>query len=143
MSERRKQTAQQKLNNFLRSDLAKTYPLCATKKLILHALASYCYYKDECDPSLAAIAEYCCLKDIEKMSIHLHELMGLCLIKITERKGRRNLYLWLVPHIPDEEIYRKKGVDKSKISCVKVKKDEKPPRSKRGSNPPAQRGVVH
>jgi hypothetical protein len=112
----RKQTAQQKLNNFLRSEEAKTYPLCITKKMILHALASYCYYKEECNPSLKSICEYTSLLDPENVAFHLSELEMLSLIKITKKNGSRNKYLWLIPEIKDQEIYRKKSVDKIRIS---------------------------
>jgi Helix-turn-helix domain len=107
MTGNRKQTAQQRLNNFLRSDLAKTYPLCTIKRMVLHALASYCYYKNECNPSLPTLAEYCQLKDPEKMSKHLDALQSLGLIEITRVKGKTNNYKWLVPEIDSGEIYSK------------------------------------
>lgn len=110
----RKQTAQQKLNNFLRSEEAKTYPLCQTKKLILHALASYCYYKTTCNPSLKSLCDYCSLSDTDTVVLHLRELQGLGLIKITTKNGCTNTYDWLIPEIKDEEIYTKKGVDNSR-----------------------------
>lgn len=114
MSKVRIQTAQQRLNNFLRSDLAKTYPLCGMKRLILHALASYTYYKNDCDPSLKSISDYIQFKDTKNIAKHLDELAQLCLIEIIKKNGRRNSYIWLIPDIGDELIYAKKGVDKKK-----------------------------
>jgi|SRR6185437_7763147 len=122
----RKQTAQQKLNNFLRSDEAKTYPLCSTKRLILHSLASYCYYKDECNPSYASLHDYTGLTDRDTLRDHLRDLEALNLIIITVKKGTRNKYQWNVPFIADEDIYRKKDVDK-----------KAGPRKVGGSTPPS------
>lgn len=109
----RKQTAAQKLTNFLRSDEGKTYPLCNVKVSLLHALASYFYYKTECNPSLAGLADYARLTDLENISDHLYGLQLLGFIDIKKENGKRNVYIWKVPYIKDEEIYKKKSVDKS------------------------------
>ncbi len=106
------------------------------KRLILHALASYCYYNLECNPSLNSICDYTGIKKTEVISHHLSELAAICLIEIVRKKGVRNKYIWLIPDIPDEEIYRKKSVDK-------IGKTTKPPPPKGGSNHPLQKGVVH
>lgn len=116
----RTQTAQQKLNNFLRSDEGKTYPLCSTKVNILHALASYFYYNLECHPSLASLADYARLNDSENISDHLYGLQLLGLIDIKKENGKSNVYTWKIPLIEDKEIYRKKAVNKDR-------KTKKPP----------------
>ncbi len=134
----RKQTAQQKLNNFLRSDLAKQYPLCASRRLILHALASYCYYKEECDPSLSSLMDYTQFVD-SYIRKNLHDLQALGLIKIVHKSGYRNKYKWLVPYVSDEEIYRKKSVHKSGKTRDKSKT---PPLQGRG-DPASTREGLH
>lgn len=108
----RKQTAQQKLNNFLRSPLAKEYPLCGSRRLILHALASYCYYSNDCNPSIPSLMDYTQMAD-SYVRKNLQALEALSLISIERKNGVRNKYIWKVPYVPDEDIYRKKGVDKS------------------------------
>jgi hypothetical protein len=135
---KRKQTAQQKLNNFLRSDLAKTYPLCVAQIITLHALASYCYYNEQCNPSIPALMEYTCLCD-SYIREKLLKLEALGLIKIKRKNGCRNEYLWLVPYVPDEDIYRKKSVNKS----GKTKNKSKTPPLQRGGYPAATEGGLH
>lgn len=108
----RKQTAAQKLTNFLRSPIAQEYPLCASRRLILHALASYCYYKDECNPSIESIMDYSQLGD-SYVRKNLQALEALSLISIVRKNGVRNKYIWKVPYVQDEDVYRKKIVRKS------------------------------
>ena len=117
----RKQTAQQKLNNFLRSPISKQYPLTKLLKLVLHALASYCYYKDDCDPSLSSLMDYAEIKKSEHMSQQIYLLYQMGLIGIIKNNGKRNKYKWLVPEISDEEIYKSKPVNKSGKNRYKKK----------------------
>jgi hypothetical protein len=112
MSQPRKQTAQQKLNNFLRSADAKTYPLNSYTRAVLAALASYFYYSDECWPSIPSICDYSQLdRRIVWESLSILNVLGL--IPIIKKKGSKNIYQWRIPYIPDEEIYKKKTVNKS------------------------------
>lgn len=108
----RKQTAQQKLNNFLRSPLAKEYPLCGSRRLMLHALASYCYYSNECNPSIPSLIDYTQMAD-SYVRKNIQDLEALSLISVIRKNGVRNKYIWKVPYVPDEDIYRKKRVRKS------------------------------
>lgn len=108
----RKQTAQQKLNNFLRSDEAKTYPLDGYTRAVLHALASYFYYSLECYPSIPSIINYC---QFERRTVErsLCTLDALGLIRIVKRRGAKNRYLWGIPDVKDAQIYERKTVDNS------------------------------
>ncbi len=135
MFAKRNQTAQQKLNNFLRSTLSSTYPLCPSKILILHALASFTYYKNQCNPSLSALGAYCRLKKRNSLSVHLKNLHALNLIEIIKKNGCKNIYLWKVPSVEDEDIYKRKSVDKSR-------NNSKPLPSRGGGNHYLLRGVV-
>jgi len=117
----RKQTAQQKLNNFLRSDEAKTYPISPKMIPVLSAIASYCYYKNECNPSVSTLLEYTRYKKDTQVTNILAKLQALGLIFIEKINGKTNKYTWNVPDISDEEIYQKKPVNKSKISRYKKK----------------------
>lgn len=117
MAEKKIQTAQQKLNNFLRSELSHDYPLTSDLKILLHALASYCYYRSDCTPSASSLLSYTSWKDWRTLDKNLCILESFGLIKIVRKKGCRNHYFWLVPEISDEEIYKKKAVDK----CGKTK----------------------
>lgn len=111
MTKPRTRTAQQKLNNFLRSDEAKTYPLTSSSRLVLHGLASYCYYKNECNPSYASLMNYTQYSESYiKENINLLEMLGLLFVE--RKKGCRNKYFWNIPDIPEADIYRKKVVDK-------------------------------
>lgn len=105
-----KQTAQQKINNFLRSDESKTYPLDGHDKAVLHALASYFYYGTECWPSVPLICNYCGFSD-SAVKRSLKKLAALGLIEKEYKRGSGNHYKWKIPDIPDKEIYGKKGVD--------------------------------
>lgn len=113
MTVKRKQTAQQKLNNFLRSDEAKTYPLDGYMKATLSALASYFYYAETCWPSIPQICEYSSFSSAQtKRALSLLE--GLSLLTITRKRGSGNVYTWKIPDISDKEIYSKKPVGKYK-----------------------------
>lgn len=134
----RKQTAQQKLNNFLRSELAKNYPLDSSRRIVLHALASYFYYKEICNPSIKSLRDYTQFSDSYLREV-IQVLESLGLIKILRKNGSKNEYLWLIPSISDEEIYNKKAVHKSQ----KSKKKTKTPPLQRGGNPAATRGWLN
>lgn len=106
--DKRKQTAQQRLNNFLRSPESKKYNLCPIKIGLLHAIASYCYYKNDCNPSYKAISDYSGVKNRDTLRDHFTEIHEMGLLFITKKMGRNNHYLWLIPDIEDKEIYSKK-----------------------------------
>ena len=113
------QTAQQKLNNFLRSDLSKTYPLNGYIKATLHALASYFYYSDKCWPSLSKIYEYSSFSKRETIrSLEILEALGLILIE--RRNGANNIYTWAIPDTSEKQIYKAKAVGKSKTNIKPV-----------------------
>lgn len=109
---KRIQTAQQKLNNFLRSPLAKEYPLNGYVRAVLAALSSYFYYNPTCNPSIKSISDYCQFSEKEiRRSLKILQSLGLILIETSN--GCRSVYTWNIPEISDEEIYRRKGVNKS------------------------------
>jgi hypothetical protein len=106
---KRKPTAQQKLNNFLRSELALSYNLDGYTKATLAALASYFWYSDTCYPSLKHLINYSGFSDKQiKRSLIILEKYDL--IKIDRKRGRHNIYHWNVPLIEDKEVYKR--VDK-------------------------------
>lgn len=108
----RRQTAQQKLNNFLRSKEAKQFPLDPHRRLVLHAIASYVYYQASCNPSIKSLLEYTGFKDKRTLWEILGDLEALGLIKIEKKNGCRSVYFWCVPEINEDEIYRAKPVYK-------------------------------
>ena len=121
----RPQTAQQKLNNFLRSNDAKTYPLTPSMVLVLHALSSYFYYNETCWPSIASLHDYCMLGRRCIMS-NLKKLAALGLIQKETKNGASTIYKWSIPDVKDSEVYQIKSVDKKQTNVHKLGNKEKP-----------------